>query len=795
MADVLGKFMKPKNHSDEPAAELQPPQALSVPHVPAKEQTPVLSKHHDPTKEALPAIATPHLPSAKLQPTPVLSVPYVPAKELTPVLSQRHDPMKEALPVISIPHLPRIGAIGDPAPHGDVAFSGAHGDVHPGRQGNPRLFRPHPPRLDDSVPFSDGEQDVHPGAILRYQPPNSAIHIEYDGLRAWPVKKDHKDEIASGTIDGLNLTQRQGPPEIPANMKSMGVHPPTQDDPVPYSKWVDEEAIGRNDPYTHPGKQRVIASIRPLRQEAGRPALSSSVYSIGDLHSQAVDDNEVVKRRAMTWDNAVYDVGQAALSTHADLQIGAIKMRLGGSQANADGTPGSIFSTNIPSLESITKNAEKAVLAYAKSFAQGAVNRLTGVIQTGLRSVIYGTPQWGAGVNNFPSKITIKDFPVQAESSVFSYGQDARSAEQAMQQRQADALFDKLAQFNVYNDNNTTTMSDVAAHQSIGDSASEDSLVAAFNQHGNGIRESFIDSFGNRVYRKNQTNAAKNENDQGFIDHRMTSPTDDQTYVPLVFIDLRNTLFLQKSVYFLPFITSLTENFAPQWNMANYFGRVDPVATYQSTSRTINLGFKLVCFSRNDLDVIFKKLAWLTSMCYPQFNDDVYQAGPVVSMRVGDLIASTSPGNGLTGVITSLNLSYDEAIWEIEADAKLPRNIDVTVAFQVLHERPIGLVQQTGGTMFGGVIDSGEDFASADIKIFRAAFGSSEKGNYTSPGSGAAGTHVPNITNQTPLGEPNLPMDNARIFDGVSGIVNGASPSQIATSFGLPNPDGLTMEK
>jgi len=216
------------------------------------------------------------------------------------------------------------------------------------------------------------------------------------------------------------------------------------------------------------------------------------------------------------------------------------------------------------------------------------------------------------------------------------------------------------------------------------------------------------------------------------------TPSDDQAYVPLVFTDLRalrGSVF--RTVYFRPFIKSLSEDFAPQWNMTNYFGRVDPVATYQSTNRTVSLSFKLVCFSPEDLVVLYQKLGWLTSMVYPEYEQGAslrYRAGPVVKMRVGDVINAVGrDGNrGLPGVITSLNFSYDESPWELLDGRRLPKNIDVSLGFHVLHEYAVGSMKGTGAdagsSIFGG-IDSrnngaaGEKLARVSVSRFRASFG------------------------------------------------------------------------
>lgn len=178
---------------------------------------------------------------------------------------------------------------------------------------------------------------------------------------------------------------------------------------------------------------------------------------------------------------------------------------------------------------------------------------------------------------------------------------------------------------------------------------------------------------------------------------------DDEAYVPLSFMDLRPYSKAYRTVFFRPFITNFSEDFSPEWNKQNFYGRTDVVATYQSTGRVIQLGFQIVAFGPEDVKVIYQKLNWLTSMVYPEYDSDlVFRSGPVVRMRVGDVINAIGPegGRGLPGIIESLNFDYNDAIWELKEDFKVPRNIKVSLTFRVLHDRPIGIGAEG---RFGGI--------------------------------------------------------------------------------------------
>jgi hypothetical protein len=209
------------------------------------------------------------------------------------------------------------------------------------------------------------------------------------------------------------------------------------------------------------------------------------------------------------------------------------------------------------------------------------------------------------------------------------------------------------------------------------------------------------------------------DNDQGFIatgKGKLPSSviTDDAAYVPLSFTDLRPIGINYRTVYFRPMNLEVKEDFQPEWNKAHYFGRTDWVATYQSTGRTVTLAFQLHAFGPEDLEVIHNKLNWLISMVYPEYDSDMlFYSGPVVRLRIGDIIAS-SKGLGLPGIIESLSFDYNGALWELKQDWKVPRSIKVAMSFVVLHDVPVG---RGGSGKFGGlgsVVDGKYTLPSVD---------------------------------------------------------------------------------
>jgi hypothetical protein len=200
---------------------------------------------------------------------------------------------------------------------------------------------------------------------------------------------------------------------------------------------------------------------------------------------------------------------------------------------------------------------------------------------------------------------------------------------------------------------------------------------------------------------------------------------DNKNYLPFMFQDLRdeNDQFL----YLRAFLKSMAETFTPEWNEDRFYGRTEPVPVYKGTMRTINLAFDMVAWGPKDLPIMYKKLQKLQSMVYPLYDEQGFlKAGPIIKMRVGDLIASDTD-KGLSGYITSLDLNYDKSIWNIKQNFKVPRNIEVSLGFTALHETNPGIYKdpKSKKLVFGTATmkkdGSGIDVVSQDTirKIFK----------------------------------------------------------------------------
>lgn len=178
----------------------------------------------------------------------------------------------------------------------------------------------------------------------------------------------------------------------------------------------------------------------------------------------------------------------------------------------------------------------------------------------------------------------------------------------------------------------------------------------------------------------------------GYIDIELEPPVDDDFYIPFFFSDLRKP---ERRIYFRAFIDNFTEKFLPEWNKEKYYGRVDPVLTYQSTERIISIQFKIVAMSSVGLSTMWKKINNFTKMMYPTYIDGVLSAAPLIRVRIGDVITNMQ-GNGLPAIILDSDFNYSESTWDITEytwpndndyeQGKAPMFCTLSLTLQIIHE-------------------------------------------------------------------------------------------------------------
>ena len=149
-------------------------------------------------------------------------------------------------------------------------------------------------------------------------------------------------------------------------------------------------------------------------------------------------------------------------------------------------------------------------------------------------------------------------------------------------------------------------------------------------------------------------------------------------------------------------IQSLGESYTPTWQSKHFFGRSEQVHTYTFTDRTIDLSFVIFADSMRQLQNVYERVLWLSQQCYPDYsNKDRIATGPLVALRVGDLFQHKA------GFIRSLSYDWNflgaGGKWELTRGVRMPQACNVSMSYQVIHERVPDRDYNFYGGPMGGV--------------------------------------------------------------------------------------------
>jgi len=177
-------------------------------------------------------------------------------------------------------------------------------------------------------------------------------------------------------------------------------------------------------------------------------------------------------------------------------------------------------------------------------------------------------------------------------------------------------------------------------------------------------------------YREKLEEAHPNDSENGTIEG-------SENGMPFYFKDMRDGAF----IFFRAYLEGLTENISPSWTPTNFIGRSEPVYNYERAERELTMTLKLFAQSKKELNMIYKKMNKLTSMCYPEYFEDEYgnrMKPPLTKLRLGEMFGTAN--NELMGFLKSINYTVEQASpWEYEAGKRVPKFINATVSYQVIH--------------------------------------------------------------------------------------------------------------
>ena len=163
-----------------------------------------------------------------------------------------------------------------------------------------------------------------------------------------------------------------------------------------------------------------------------------------------------------------------------------------------------------------------------------------------------------------------------------------------------------------------------------------------------------------------------------------------------------------KTVKFLAFLTQFGDSFRSNWKTENVYGRMDPLAVFQNTQRTLSIGWSIPSEGVMDGANNLTKIRDFIRMLYPVYEEGSLgvsgiKAAPLIRLHFVNLAAEGL--TGLVGVLSGIDFApdleagfFDHRTKEKGERLLYPKSIKLNCTLQVLHTKKVGWV----GKKFAG---------------------------------------------------------------------------------------------
>jgi hypothetical protein len=171
-----------------------------------------------------------------------------------------------------------------------------------------------------------------------------------------------------------------------------------------------------------------------------------------------------------------------------------------------------------------------------------------------------------------------------------------------------------------------------------------------------------------------------------------------------------------QEVKFVGWVTTFSDAFSSTWNETTVYGRMDPLPTFQNTSRKISIGFDVVAESNDQARINDNKLNRLIQFLYPVYdrgegtsiptNDkSIVAAAPLLKLRYANLAQNTGDQTGLVGYLDGFDYSptiESGQFFSGRHDEMFYQQISVSLNFSVLHSHLTGWIKGSGNSFYFG---------------------------------------------------------------------------------------------
>ncbi len=113
-------------------------------------------------------------------------------------------------------------------------------------------------------------------------------------------------------------------------------------------------------------------------------------------------------------------------------------------------------------------------------------------------------------------------------------------------------------------------------------------------------------------------------------------------------------------IHFRAFINGMSDQYSSKWSGTQFVGRGEELYRYGGFSRSISLSWTVVAQSKEELIPMYQKLNYLASTMAPDYSDDGYMRGNLISLTIGGWLYEQ------VGFIEGISYDIpDDSPWEI----------------------------------------------------------------------------------------------------------------------------------
>jgi len=132
---------------------------------------------------------------------------------------------------------------------------------------------------------------------------------------------------------------------------------------------------------------------------------------------------------------------------------------------------------------------------------------------------------------------------------------------------------------------------------------------------------------------------------------------------------------------FRAFISSIKEAVKPEFNEQRYVGRTERFVTYGGAKRSLSLTFNLAAFSSDEIDLMWKRVNFLTGLAFPTGIKNGFMIPPLCRISIGGIYENQPC------YVESLDYDFLDDSIVFDIDKEVPTVINVSMQLSLLEKR------------------------------------------------------------------------------------------------------------